>query len=1113
MSIKRYLRAHVPVIVSAIMFTGSLTAQAQNTEPVSTQIIQFSGSEHLSADNALQILTQRLNLSAGEELRSVYIERPGEGLQVQRFNQYYKGIPIVLGTYTLSSKDGIASYACGKHYPVSGALKTQPLIDEASAMQSALAFIRADTYQWQLSGAPAPSGSLAYMEDFGSGEPDGKLHLAYAFDIYAAAPLSRNMVYVDAQSGKVLFTDAILKHVAATGKSYYSDTVGFQVQQIGSKYYMHDLSRGKGIFTYNLNHQSPGAGGGAASNVLEDSSSSTFFALDPSVDAHWGAEIVYDYWKNRQNRLSWNGKDSALKSYVHYGTNYVNAFWSGSDMNYGDGGSGYGVFTALDVCGHEIGHGVCQSTCALIYNKESGAMNEGFSDIWGAVIENYGNPHEIDATPKNPWLIGEELNPTPLRSMADPKLYGQPDTYQGANWVYAAPGCTTGDNCGVHTNSGVLNHWFYLLSVGGKGVNDLNNAWQVKGLGIDSAARIAFATELAITSSATYANCRAASIAATTTLYGACSPQVEAVTRAWYAVGVGTDFAPCTPQVSFGNLNSSYTEDAANNQCIPSHVIAVPVVMNGPALTGNNAIVTATPIGGTAIAGVDYTITKSVDTFNAGGSTTQYIYLNILDNGTIGTNKYVDLVYSLNAGSSNATRSSVLDTTRVTILNDDRLPDAGGQEQHQLMVNNATGDLSSPFQSKYKAAHNQYIYRADELKAAGIRAGVPITSINLFVTNKYSGATPFTNFTIGMINTPVADLTPGFVTGTFTQVYSANFTTNTGTNTLALSTPFIWNGTDNVAVEVCFSNTTNVGNNDRVQAQASSYTLADYSTSTVVTTSGCSLPFVAANLVGSRPVMVFTQDVPATIVEKALQSTRTWAMDKNQDIYFYNQSDKQLIAAVLHPSDSLGCVTTSITAAGNGFVPAISGGGQRSVKEFFVGSFKVPSSTFSYDGIFYMDTAELAGQNPANLQIVQTSAATDNAMTAANTKIVVPGFVYTGADYYGFRGTFTGLNRYFLLMGNLALGVNGPAVQSNELWTGMNPFTDAPVLYWNLQAPELVTIRMMDITGKLVYSQQSVLNAGQNHIKIKSQEAYVAGTYILQVIRPGSVYTRQMIKQ
>jgi Zn-dependent metalloprotease len=145
-----------------------------------------------------------------------------------------------------------------------------------------------------------------------------------------------------------------------------------------------------------------------------------------------------------------------LYSYVHYDVGYVNAFWDGTEMTYGDGngGSPYNPLTSLEIAGHEISHGITENTSGLIYSDESGALNEGFSDCMGNSIRWYGKPGaSID------WLIGNEIggNNNSFRDMADPTNFNNPGCYGGQFWN--APN-------EVHNNSGVLNHWYYLLTEG-----------------------------------------------------------------------------------------------------------------------------------------------------------------------------------------------------------------------------------------------------------------------------------------------------------------------------------------------------------------------------------------------------------------------------------------------------------------------------------------------------------------------------------------------------------------------------------------------------------------------------------------------------------------------
>lgn len=247
-----------------------------------------------------------------------------------------------------------------------------------------------------------------------------------------------------------------------------------------------------------------------------------------------------------------------MLSYLHYNTNYANAFWDGQRMTYGDGnGTSTYIFTTIDVCGHEISHGLTSNTSNLIYNNESGALNESYSDIFGLLIENYARPTNWN------WKMGEQLtaNGNGLRNMANPNQFGDPDTYNGTNWYVG-----TGDNGGVHTNSGVSNFWFYLLAQGGTGVNDIANSYTVAGIGLSSAGRIAFrALTVYYTPSTNYAMARALSIQAAKDLFGNCSNEVNQTANAWHAVGVGPAFIP-------GVVGSNFIASKTNYCTLPAIV-------------------------------------------------------------------------------------------------------------------------------------------------------------------------------------------------------------------------------------------------------------------------------------------------------------------------------------------------------------------------------------------------------------------------------------------------------------------------------------------------------------------------------------------------------------
>ncbi|OOZ83449.1 peptidase M4 family protein [Bacillus cereus] len=181
--------------------------------------------------------------------------------------------------------------------------------------------------------------------------------------------------------------------------------------------------------------------------------------------------IVRDYFKNVLNRDSIDNRGLDLILNVHYGTNFLNAFWDGDEMTFGDGDGNIFINFAnsKDVIGHELAHGVTQYTANLEYSCQSGALNEHFSDVFGTAIKQHSNgqtAHDAD------WLIGNDImGPSlfgeALRSMKAPgtafdnPLMGtdpQPDHMK--NYY---DGCS--DNNGVHINSGIFNRVFYLVSM------------------------------------------------------------------------------------------------------------------------------------------------------------------------------------------------------------------------------------------------------------------------------------------------------------------------------------------------------------------------------------------------------------------------------------------------------------------------------------------------------------------------------------------------------------------------------------------------------------------------------------------------------------------------
>ncbi|WP_310555225.1 M4 family metallopeptidase [Flavobacterium sp.] len=607
---------NIVTVLAVSMFT--LSALAQETDKHVKQksksengipsLITFNEKAEYKNSDSQKVFKEQLGLKPNQSFSKIKSEIDPQGFTHEKFQLFHQGIKVEYSTYALHSKNGKIESMSGEFYNISN-VKTTPSLSKNEAFSKAVNYIGASKYMWdnqedaETIGYKKPQGELVLlpsMNEQGKSRTSDKFFLAYKFDIYATNPVSRGDLYIDANTGSVLYYNATIKHigehahgkakssennasflfnkkssiVAANAATRYSGIQSIQTLLSGSSYILSDNTRGGGVQTYNMKKGTNYASAVNFTDVNNDWTAAEFNNTNKdnaALDAHWGAEKTFDYFSSTHNRNSYNNSGAKINSYIHYSNAYDNAFWDGTRMTYGDGsGTLFDALTSLDVAAHEIGHAVCETSANLAYQRESGAMNEGFSDIWGACVEFFAAPG------KQTWLIGEDIEKRAahiaLRSMSNPKAEGQPDTYGGTNWRVINCGTPTQSNdyCGVHTNSGVLNHWFYILSIGKSGTNDKGSAYNVTGISIDKAAKIAYRLETVyLSANSTFANARTSGIQAATDLYGAESAEVIATTNAWYAVGVGAAFvggstditAPSTP----ASLAASGTTSSSTN--------------------------------------------------------------------------------------------------------------------------------------------------------------------------------------------------------------------------------------------------------------------------------------------------------------------------------------------------------------------------------------------------------------------------------------------------------------------------------------------------------------------------------------------------------------------
>ncbi|RKH45605.1 M4 family metallopeptidase [Corallococcus sicarius] len=305
----------------------------------------------------------------------------------------------------------------------------------------------------------------------------------------------------------------------------------------------------------------------------------------PSSDAianqaHDNAGFTYDFYANVFGRDSYDGLGTNLISTVHYSKNYVNAFWNGTQMVYGDGdGVQSTALTVLDIVGHELTHAVTDTSSELIYANESGALNEAMSDVFGAAIEAYRD----GAVSANTWKVGEECW-TPgtagdaLRYMNDPAIAGDYDFYPTR---YTG----TSDSGGVHWNSGIANLAFHLMVSGGthpRGktttvVTALDPVSRYNSI-MKGAAIFYRANTVYLTPGSTFSDARNATAQAATDLYGASA--AASVNEAWTAVGVA---APPTWTVitTLSNVGGSRNSNTNLSYVTPAGAAAMKFELSG----------------------------------------------------------------------------------------------------------------------------------------------------------------------------------------------------------------------------------------------------------------------------------------------------------------------------------------------------------------------------------------------------------------------------------------------------------------------------------------------------------------------------------------------------
>ena len=518
--------------LAATGIQGANAASADGHRKIDwTRPVAKSGSQAQSAVAAARSHARITKVDKNQKLVVTDALADSSGATHVRLRRTYEGLRVVGGDLVVHRKADGSFAGSSQTLTKNLTLSAKPAVTSAKALKR-LGAKNASTPELVVDSVEA-SPKLAWLITKAGKQKDG-------------TP-SRIDTYIDAQSGKVLRSEQRIQTVDGDGQSLYGGTVPLKLTQSGTTYQLKDPTRGN-TYTTDMANATDGIlcqllSIGCKTGTLFTSTTTHFGnglnsnRASAAVDAQYGTNETWDFYKNTFGRNGIFGTGAGSYNRVHYGKNYVNAFWDGTKMTYGDGdGTSYGPLTSLDVAGHEMSHGVTENTAGLTYSGESGGLNESTSDIFGTMVEFYAN----NASDPGDYLIGEEFdlkNHTGFRRMDNPASDG------------SSLNCwsTTAKDVDVHYSSGIGNHFFYLLSegtgsrpIGGTTHNSTTcNGTTLTGIGHDAAAAIWYrALTVYMTSSTNYAGARTATLSAATDLYGASSTQRAAVAAAWTGVSV-----------------------------------------------------------------------------------------------------------------------------------------------------------------------------------------------------------------------------------------------------------------------------------------------------------------------------------------------------------------------------------------------------------------------------------------------------------------------------------------------------------------------------------------------------------------------------------------------
>lgn len=546
-------------LATCLLIIGSqaLVGQSQNPHNLLKILVEPHSKEHIweqSENHKMSIedffqnnFSQKKGFSTANQFRPTGFTKDVRGGNHYFFQQTLDEIPVE-GTKLLVHERNQFVQSWNGHFIKNLTISTIPTLSEQTTLKKVLKYVDAKRYAWQDCDFEAaiqtqqrdskasfyPKGELViFSPQYSINAADYKL--CYKFDVYAAEPIERNYIYIDAHTGEI---------VGKIERFHTADVDGFGLKNYGCTNpapIITDLGGGiyrlkenvRQIFNFDCLNTWTYA------NVQFIDIDNFWTEEKTAVGIHWASERIWDYFLEKHNWQSFDGAGAGIINFIHYGNNFNNAYFDGNFFVFGDGNNvKFEALSSLDIVAHEFTHAVIESTANLIYKNEPGALSESFSDIFAVLIEYYAEPNCAN------WIIGEEVvilsGKNGIRNLATPNdntmLNVQPHTYQGENWVTGYS-----DGGGVHTNCGPHSYAFYLLAEGGVGINGNGDLYDVDGIGLDKTANIFFHNlKNYLFPTASYADARNGAILSAIDLYGEGSEELQQTINAFCAIGLGT---------------------------------------------------------------------------------------------------------------------------------------------------------------------------------------------------------------------------------------------------------------------------------------------------------------------------------------------------------------------------------------------------------------------------------------------------------------------------------------------------------------------------------------------------------------------------------------------